>query len=155
MREIGVVMIFVSMIIMGIYFSYNNGFETTFTIIMLIASVIIGGVGAKIYWIFATPGKTDINTMTNDEKKTHDFEKENLKGFSGGFFGGMAIGITNLMAALTKKPGYQQHPELFALVYGVITLGVGFFRDSVVQDLLNNTTSDDVKKVAEVIDTDD
>ena len=157
MREIGAVMIFVGMIMTGIYRSYENGFETMFTVITLIASVIFGGVGAKIYWIFATPGKTDISTMTDDEKKTRDFEKENLKGFSGGFFGGMAMGITNLIAALTKKPGYQQHPELFALVYGVITLGVGFFKDSVVQELLNSAgnVNSDNSSTKEVCDVDD
>ena len=155
MREIGVVMIFIGMIAMGIYTGYSSNLGDMFTVIMVFISIIIGGVGAKIYWIFATPGKTDVSTMTDDEKKTHDFEKENLKGFSGGFFGGMAMGITNLIAALTKKPGYQQHPELFALVYGVITLGVGFFRDSVVQELLNSDkiSSSDIAK--EVIDTDD
>lgn len=144
-------------ILTAVFIGYGHNQGTGFTVFLAIMGAVIFGIMGKIFAIAMTPGKTDPAIMTEDEKKTHDFEKENLKGFSGGFFGQTAIMITNLIAATTKKPGYQQHPELFALVYGVITLGVGFFRDSVVQDLLNSTSniSSDNSSTKEICDVDD
>lgn len=157
MRNLIVPCFVVGGILTAVFIGYDQHQGTGFTVFLAITGAVIFGFMGKIYAIAMTPGKTDPTTMTEDEKKTHDFEKENLKGFSGGFFGQTAIMITNLIAATTKKPGYQQHPELFALVYGIITLGVGFFRYSVVQDLLNSAgnVSSDNSSTKEVCDVDD
>ena len=138
---------------MGLFFGSQHGAGVA--VILAIAGAVIFGILGKIVAIASAPGKTDPTTMTEDEKKTHDYEQENLQGFSGGFFGQAAISITNLIAYFTKKPGYQQHPELFAMVYGIITFGFGFFRDSVVQDLLNGVGNVDIKKSTEICDVDD
>lgn len=153
MRKMMFWLFIISLGIFGAFIGIKNG--ASVTIFMGIAGCVLGYFIGKFYLILTTPGKTDINTMTEDEKKTYDYEQENLQGFSGGFFGQAAISITNLIAYFTKKPGYQQHPELFAMVYGIITFGFGFFRDSVVQDLLNGVGNVDIKKSKEICDVDD
>lgn len=115
------------------------GFGPSHSFFMAVIGAILFFFTSKIMWIMFEPGKTSTAEMNEKEKETYKFEQKHLKGFSGGFFGQMAIMITNLLSSVTDERGYQNHPTLFRFIYGIITLGVGFVKDNAVNDLLKNT----------------